>query len=444
MSDHWTGHQSSGLIRSSGCITLLLCVVACLFCIVSPALAQDSLFDRTDSQKEIEIGRAVARAVEHQYPLSHDRAMQERVERVGQALVSCLHPRVYPFSFKVLASQQINAFCLPGGFVYVYEGLLTRLVNDDELAFVLGHEITHGARRHSMRQMEKMQKTAAIAVLADAAIGASVFSSLVANYLSLKYSRDNETEADAGGVQLMWESGFDLHGCVQAMQMLKDLDNGHSPPEYLSDHPLPEARLKRIQAQAEEQQAKPRPSITLPPAAPDAGDMRRIVGTLPAGAIATNRWYPLAAGATWTYALAGSSVPAYTVRVAGAITTDSGRVYRVETSVDRAAPIASQVLTTQAGVFRRNRIQVQDSPWSQEYVTDLKPDAPAVVDGVTFTLQSPEPVTTPCGSFTSVLKIRKQSAGKTYDLWFAESVGLIKRTCLETNVTEILLRYSGL
>src|SRR5690348_8978540 len=80
-----------------------------------PLTVQAQVFERTDPQKEIELGREAAREVEKQIPLSRDRAMQERVQRIGRALVESLPQKAYPYEFKVLASPDINAFSLPGG-----------------------------------------------------------------------------------------------------------------------------------------------------------------------------------------------------------------------------------------------------------------------------------------------------------------------------------------
>src|SRR5439155_14616378 len=105
-------------------------------------------FEPTDAKSEIDLGREAARLVEHNIPLSRDGAMQERVKRIGSALIETLPVKAYPYEFKVLAASEFNAFALPGGFMYVNEGLLTRLPDDNAVAFVMAHELAHTSHRH--------------------------------------------------------------------------------------------------------------------------------------------------------------------------------------------------------------------------------------------------------------------------------------------------------
>ena len=113
--------------------------------------------ERTDPQREIELGRQVAREIERRYPLSTDPSLQRRVDRIGKALTAPINPKVYPYEFKVLGTRDINAVSLPGGYIYIFEGLMAAMPNDNALAFVMGHELAHASCRHWATHTNKIE-----------------------------------------------------------------------------------------------------------------------------------------------------------------------------------------------------------------------------------------------------------------------------------------------
>lgn len=388
------------------------------------------ILERTDPQKEIEIGRQVAREVEKQLPLSKDAAANARVRRIGQALIDAMPQRAYPYQFRVLAVPEFNAFCLPGGFMYVFEGLLARLPNDDAVAFVMAHEITHAAHRHWASQMRKMEGVQVGAIVGTVLLGDSQIPSMLQTLVSLQYSRENEDDADRTGVRMMWRAGYDTEGGIQAAEVMAKLEGGRGGPDYLRDHPPARDRLKRLKAEAAELARQPRPASP-GPAAPDL-DLAAVLGRLPTVAAVANPWFPLAVGAEWRYEVAGGdATSAYTVRILSGIAAAGGTIYRGETLLAKDLRVPFQTLTTADRVWRRNRPTDVASPWREQHALKEAPAGAPV----------PAAVTTPCGTFREILHVQESAGGSTYDLWFARGVGLVLRKCRETGVTETLHSY---
>ncbi|MFO7169024.1 MAG: M48 family metalloprotease [Chloroflexota bacterium] len=211
-------------------------------------------------EQEIGLGRQAAPELAAQYGGQTQNAeLQATVERVGGALVqqSEASAAPYPFEFHVLADQQtINAFALPGGQVFVTEGLLQLLETEGELAGVLAHEIFHVVGRHSAEQVARAQ-------LAEGLTGAAVIAAydpndpssaqsaqvalLVGQVVNMRFGREDELESDHEGVSYMAAAGYDPRAMVSVMQKLNQANEGAQPPEFLSTHPDPERRIERIE-----------------------------------------------------------------------------------------------------------------------------------------------------------------------------------------------------
>ena len=166
--------------------------------------------------------------------------------------VERFNPRARQWRWEVnlIGSKQINAFCMPGGKIAVYSGILDTLkLTDDEVAMVMGHEIAHALREHARERMAKSQITH---------FGASVLGELLAggryagafqiggNLLSLKFSRDDESEADAVGLDLAARAGFDPRAAVSLWQKMAAA-NSRAPLEFLSTHPAGDQRIRKIE-----------------------------------------------------------------------------------------------------------------------------------------------------------------------------------------------------
>lgn len=407
------------MLRALAATTLPLCVMAG---------ARAQVFERTDAQREIELGRQVAAEVERALPVSRDPAMQERVRRIGRALVESMPARAYPYQFTALEVPEFNAFCLPGGFMYVYEGLLTKLPDDDAVAFVLAHEITHAAHRHWRRMVEKMKGPALLAALATAALGAGDVADMAATLVGAQYSREQESDADTGGVRLMCSAGYDPTGAVTAAQAMADMEKGSQIPYYLRSHPPARDRVKALQGLA----TQVAPSRQAP--ASRSTQLTTPCGMLPVAATMPCRWFPLSVGREWRYAVsAAGGSSRYAVRIVGKVTTDRGDVWRASLVLPRQVAISYQVLTTDSTVWRRDRPTRLDSAWRKEggFATESGP----------FQVERASPLTTPCGCFEDVLRVRTRDGDRIVDAWYAAGVGLVKRTDNRTGVTETLVGY---
>jgi Zn-dependent protease with chaperone function len=160
--------------------------------------------------------------------------------------------RNWLWEVNLIGSPQINAFCMPGGKIAFYWGILTRLkLTDDEVAMVMGHEMTHALREHGREQLGKELATrGAIGLLAQVFgwgnAGRQV-AGMGGRLLSLKYSRDDETEADLVGLELAARAGYDPNAALSLWRKMQSSSNG-APPAFLSDHPSNPDRLNVIAA----------------------------------------------------------------------------------------------------------------------------------------------------------------------------------------------------
>jgi predicted Zn-dependent protease len=174
------------------------------------------------------------------------------VQRLGEELVrgSFAAKSPYKFSFHVLADPKtVNAFALPGGPVFITEGLLRQLKTEAELAGVLGHEIGHVIARHSSERLAKQQLTQGL--LGALVVGSGDYSTaqigqVVGNMINMSYGRDDELESDALGIRIMAEAGYDPRAMVRVMEVLAKASGGSRQPEFVSTHPAPENRSERI------------------------------------------------------------------------------------------------------------------------------------------------------------------------------------------------------
>ncbi|PYN32299.1 MAG: peptidase M48 [Candidatus Rokuibacteriota bacterium] len=204
--------------------------------------------------------------IKEQTPKGNVNKDPQQVERV-RAITKRLIPQTAVFrkdaldwkwEVNVLTSPQINAWCMPGGKIAVYTGIIEKLqITDDELAAVLGHEISHALREHS-RERASQQAAAGIGaslagVLADIFVpGTGQLGSAAVGLggqvgVLLPYSRLHETEADRMGVELAARAGYDPRAAIALWQKMAKLSGGGAPPALLSTHPSNEARIKDLE-----------------------------------------------------------------------------------------------------------------------------------------------------------------------------------------------------
>ena len=201
------------------------------------------------TEDEIKIGQEAARQFESQNRVETDTADAQRVRRVGQRLLGAIQERTVPYTFKVVDSREVNAVSLPGGPVYVYRGLLNLVgSDDDELAAVMAHEIGHVEGRHAAKQIStQVQAKALIDIFLRGGAAADI-AGLASQLLNLRYSRDDEYDADSRALRYTYAAGFDPTGLVQFFRKLADLErSGGGAPEFLRTHPLTTSRITRAE-----------------------------------------------------------------------------------------------------------------------------------------------------------------------------------------------------
>ena len=211
-------------------------------------------FNLFKPEQDIELGRQSAAKVAGQVPLLRDERVVNYVRQLGAKLAAKAHGYSFPYQFSVVAAKEINAFALPGGFVFVNAGALAAAKNEGEIAGVIAHEISHVALRHGTNQASKAYLAQAgldilrtIAGGADADLGDIVqrIGGAGANMLFLKFGRTAETQADLEGAHIMARAGYDPRDMANFFKTLA-AKGGQRVPQMLSDHPDPGNRVAAI------------------------------------------------------------------------------------------------------------------------------------------------------------------------------------------------------
>ncbi len=212
------------------------------------------LFGLTEDQ-EIELGQEASAQVEQKEPVLSDPVVTDYVDRLGQSLVKKCGRNQIAYHFKVIDTADINAFALPGGYIYVNRGLLEAASNESELAGVLGHEIGHVVARHSVEQIKKLQIAGLGAGILGAILGngragqiGNIATQLVATGVFLKYSREAEREADRLGARNVYDAGWDPRGMVTFFDKLAAMRQGETSKveTFFSSHPDPQERAQNV------------------------------------------------------------------------------------------------------------------------------------------------------------------------------------------------------
>jgi predicted Zn-dependent protease len=208
------------------------------------------------AEEERKLGKQVLLDIERKSEIVDDLILQGFIERVGRSLVSYASPAPFDFQFFVIKEQSPNAFAAPGGYVFVTTGLLVLAENEDEVAGVLSHEIAHVTSRHISEMIDRSKRinlASAAAILLGAILGGggqasgavAATAAATAQALTLKYTRENETEADQNGLHTLARSGYDPRGFITFMnKMYKySLASSVKIPTYLTTHPALDERL---------------------------------------------------------------------------------------------------------------------------------------------------------------------------------------------------------
>ena len=206
-------------------------------------------------QQEVQMGQQYAAEINQQLPIVNDGSVNRYINNLGRSIAQSGN-RQYNYNFYVVNAEQINAFAVPGGHIYVNRGLIDRTRNMSELAGVLAHEIAHVEHRHGVEQMEKMQAAnlglslgyvllgRAPSGVEEAAIGVG------GNLYFARHSRGAENEADAAAVSLLANSGISPNGLTSFFNVLLS-DQQRSPSsveQWFSTHPLTRDRIENTQS----------------------------------------------------------------------------------------------------------------------------------------------------------------------------------------------------
>ena len=237
----------------------LALVLACAFLVgVQPVEA-----GMISVEQEVKMGKETAQALEAKYGLSQDYYLNERVNRIGQRLAAVCGRNDISYSFKVLNANEVNALACPGGFIYVFKGLLDYMPTDTELAGVLGHEVGHVAKKHTVHSIEKQLWTSLILIAATRGQGLGLVQA-AQQALFAGYSRTDERGADKEGVNNTIKAGFNPYAMLITVQKLDDLSKQGGGANYglFSSHPEPEERVKRVMKQLKAYNIHPDVNIT--------------------------------------------------------------------------------------------------------------------------------------------------------------------------------------
>lgn len=218
--------------------------------------------EQVEQQATLQYQQTLKYAAEHRALAPADNAQVRRLRAIAQKIIPFAgewneRARQWKWEVNLVGSNQINAFCMPGGKIVFYTGILKTLeLTDDEVAMVMGHEIAHALREHARERMGKSTVTSGAARLGGAllsgwlGIDSRITDSVAqtgANLLTLKFGREDESEADLVGMELAARAGFDPRAGVSLWQKMSAASKG-APPQWLSTHPSSNVRIGEIEA----------------------------------------------------------------------------------------------------------------------------------------------------------------------------------------------------
>ena len=250
-------------IHSAPFRAFLLCaLLACVFvsgCATAPYTGRSQFIMMSESE-EMSLGAQASQQVLQQEKEERGTARAARVERIGKRIAAVAERPNFQWEFHTIPSDQLNAFCLPGGKVFVYTALIELTKgNDNELAAVMGHEIAHAIARHGAERMSQSQMAGIGQAVTATAVGVATGSSAAADAAQsgygmlaqlgvlLPYSRKHETEADTIGIILAAKAGYDPRAAVTFWKKMAQANQGKEPVALLSTHPLNSQRIADLE-----------------------------------------------------------------------------------------------------------------------------------------------------------------------------------------------------
>lgn len=242
-------------VRSVAIVGALLCLTGCVQTSFNLATRHQD-YSVTSTQKEVAAGRRMARQVEAELSLVQDEPMQQRVRSIGERIAAVCDRQELIYHFAVVDEDEVNAFSLPGGYIYVHRELVERTANDDELAGVIAHEVAHVAARHSVKRYESSLgiQLAQLASMASRHGELVQGMSVAAAATQLAYARQDELDADRLAVKYVKAAGFNPEGMLTFLVALQSvhqertqyLPRGVVRPHYGMTHPFVPDRLRAV------------------------------------------------------------------------------------------------------------------------------------------------------------------------------------------------------
>lgn len=212
------------------------------------------------TDEEVAMGRDIHQQILAENRLSKQPDLVARVNRIGQKLVQVSDRQDYEYHFYVIDKDELNAFTVPGGNVYIYSGLAKKLKSDDEIAGVLGHEIGHCAARHTVKKFQAAVGYNLIGGLLLSQVDeqarrmAALSSNAVMQLVFSAYSRHDEYEADRLSIKYTSLAGYDPNGMIKALEVLKVESKGPEPPLILRTHPYIDDRIEVLKEEVQKLQ----------------------------------------------------------------------------------------------------------------------------------------------------------------------------------------------
>jgi predicted Zn-dependent protease len=227
--------------------TVMLLIIFCTGCSVNPVTGEDQ-FLIVSPEQEKEMGAEYSKEVEKELGQSvNDVQIQNYIDSVGQKIARVCHSPEVGFSYKAIDHNSVNAFALPGGYIYVTTGMLKELNNESQLAAIFGHETAHVTARHIAQRMT-MDFLIGIgfSVASSRAPSSAMRVADIVNQLEgMSFSRKQERQADTVGLDYLVKAGYSANGMIETMEIL-ERQSEYRPIEFFSTHPSPENRIGYI------------------------------------------------------------------------------------------------------------------------------------------------------------------------------------------------------
>jgi len=272
-------------------VFVILGATALVFAAVAPAVWADRTSLKPgvnifSPEQDIELGKQNAAQAEQQLRMLKDPKVDNYLNDLGKKLATRAPGYKYPYQYKCVNDTAINAFALPGGYIYINRGTIEAADTEAQLAGVMAHETSHVALRHGTSQATKAQLTSVPFAILGGIVGGNSAGGLLAqlagsfslNSILLKYSRSDESQADVMGTQILYDTGYDPRAMAQFFEKLNAETKGKQPAQFFSDHPNPGNRVERV-GQEVDMLGGPPPNYKSD--SPEFKEVRRYIKSLP-------------------------------------------------------------------------------------------------------------------------------------------------------------------